>query len=110
MIRENAYHLRQRPYLHWALSVSADRIDHQWQTGDVIKVRMREHHVINAQHLVDGQVAQSSAGVDEYGVAQQVAGGLASRAANAAMASKQSYRYHAVSPDRVSDRGQNSFG
>jgi hypothetical protein len=48
-----------------------DGVHHQRQRRDVVQVRMREQHVVDAGHLVEREVAHTGAGVDQHVVVEQ---------------------------------------
>jgi hypothetical protein len=48
-----------------------DRVDHQRQGRDVIQVGVREQDMVDALHLVEGQVSHTGAGVNEHVAIEQ---------------------------------------
>ena len=44
---------------------AAHGVEHQWQRADVVKVRVREKDVVDAPHVLDGQVLDAGAGIDQ---------------------------------------------
>ncbi|MNT51175.1 hypothetical protein D3C72_1881300 [compost metagenome] len=58
-------------------AAAADGVEHQGQGGDVVEVRVGEHHVVDGGHLVEGEVADARAGVHEQVRIDQERGGAA---------------------------------
>ena len=57
---------------------TANGVDHQWQGGNVIEVRMSKQHIVDTGHLIEGEITDASAGVDQQVVVEQERGGAAS--------------------------------
>ena len=52
-------------------------IQHQGQAGDVVKVRVRQEHVLDAHHFLEREVAHARARVDQRVLIEQKRGGAA---------------------------------
>ena len=52
-------------------------VHHQGQAGDVVQVRVRQEHVLNAHHFLEREVAHARARVDQRVLIEQERGGAA---------------------------------
>ena len=55
----------QRMHAQRTVAAAGDGVDHQGQRSDMIEMRMREHDIVDARHLDEGQIADAGAGVDQ---------------------------------------------
>ena len=69
--------LRQGVHLQRPAAVRAHRVQHQRQDGDVVEVRMREEHMVDALHFLQRELAHAGTRVDQDMLAQQKRGGAA---------------------------------
>jgi hypothetical protein len=58
-------------------ALSPAGINHEWQGSDVIHVRMREKHIVDEFHLVEGKVAHARPRINEDAFANKEGRGSA---------------------------------
>lgn len=65
------------------------RIDQKWNECNMVQVRMRDKHMIDADHFLDGQAPYTRTGIDQHIIVEQQGCGLLA-AANTATTSENS--------------------
>lgn len=69
---------RQGMYRHRGVALSAYGVEHQRQRSNMVEVAVAEQDMVDAQHLLDGQVAHAGASIDQDVLIEQKRGGAAS--------------------------------
>ncbi len=67
----------QRMHAQRPGATAADGVEHQGQGGNVVEMAVREHHVVDAGHFFEGEIADAGAGIDEQVGIDQEGGGAA---------------------------------
>ena len=69
---------RQGMYRHRGVALSAYGVEHQRQRSNMVEVAVAEQDMVDAQHLLDRQVAHAGASIDQDVLIEQKRGGAAS--------------------------------
>ena len=86
VVGQHVQHRRQRMHRHRRAAQVADAVEQERQAQHMIEVGMGEEHMVDLQQLFEVERGEAAAGVDQYVVVNQQAGGVAPAADAAAAA------------------------